>query len=213
MTRILVVNPNSSERVTAAIREALSVFGPYFDVIGTADGPDTVRSAADVARAGLAFAHGVAAHPEADAYVSACFSDPGVEIARPLTGKPVIGLQEAAVMTALARADRFGILALSEAAIPRHRLRLRAMGVLSRLAGEVALPGLSAAESGEGRVLDLAEAKAGALRQAGAEILVLGCAGMSPIGAALERRTGMPVVDPVLAAGALALGSCLGRSA
>lgn len=210
MPRILVVNPNSSAAVTASIRIALAPLGPHFDVVDVPDGPATIATAAHVAQAGLAFADLVSRTADADAYVSACFSDPGVEIARERTAKPVIGIQEAGTYAALSQVDLFGILALSERSIARHRRRLRAMGVLSRLAGELALPDVSAEASGAGdQVFDLACERISAMSGMGAEAVVLGCAGMSPLRSRLEVETGLRIIDPVTAAGALALGAVL----
>jgi len=210
MARVLVVNPNSSTVVTGSIRAALAPLGRHFDVVDVPDGPATISTAEDVARAGLAFAEMVARTPAADAYVSACFSDPGVEIARGLTTKPVVGIQEAGIYAALAQVEFFGILALSQQAIARHRRRMRAMGVLPRMAGELSLPDVSAEASGCGDIVfDVAREKILALSAMGAEAVVLGCSGMSPLRGRLETETGVRVVDPVFAAGALSLGSLL----
>lgn len=205
--RILVINPNSSEAVTQGIAEALAPLGDVFDVVRRADGPETIRSDEDVARAAQAFAIRVASE-RADGYITACFSDPGLDQARDVTALPVTGAQEAAVLEACARAERFGIIALSERAIPRHLKRIEGMGLMDRLVAELPLSDVSAADSGHdaavyGQILALA----GALRDqgAGAGAVVLGCAGMAGLVARLEADLGIPVIDPVAAAGRLAL--------
>ncbi|WP_146586201.1 aspartate/glutamate racemase family protein [Puniceibacterium confluentis] len=208
---ILIINPNSAASVTQGIREAVAHLaparGPDFEVIDLPASPATILTAQDVARAGLGFADAAQARPDAAAYVSACFSDPGVEMTRTLVKQPVIGVQEAGMLTAMARADLFGIIALAPGSVARHRLRIRAMGIESRLAAELALPGVSAEASGrDAQVYDMCVALGRELAERGAGAVVLGCAGMAPIRARLERDIGIAVIDPVQAAAAMALG-------
>ncbi|MFW2589901.1 aspartate/glutamate racemase family protein [Sagittula sp. SSi028] len=208
---LLIVNPNSSATVTQGIRDAVAhlapVTGPAFEAVDLPHMPATIMTAQDVARAGLGFAEAAQSRPDACAYVSACFSDPGVELTRTLVSQPVIGIQEAGILTAMARADLFGIIALSPASVARHRVRIRAMGVQARFAGELALPGVSAEASGRdpavyGLCVDIGRQ----LADLGAGAVVLGCAGMAPVRARLERDIGIAVIDPVQAGVAMALG-------
>nr|WP_245242984.1 aspartate/glutamate racemase family protein [Pararhodobacter sp. SW119] len=208
----MVINPNSSAVVTAGLGTALAGFqGAQFDCIDIAQSPATIMTEEDVARAGLALAERIKADPEADAYVIACFSDPGLDMARSLTARPVIGIQEAGILTALARADRFGIIALGPKSIPRHMRKMRMMGVLDRLAGEMDLGGVSAEDAGTSdEVYARTLAVGRKLRDMGAGALVPGCAGFAPRRAQLESDLGIAVVDPVQAAAAIALGAVLG---
>lgn len=202
---ILVVNPNSSATVTAAIAQALRPLGDHFSVTQLDDGPDTIRIDADAARAGEGFAAFAAAHPEAEGFISACFSDPGLDLARARVPQPVTGAQEAAVIEAAA-IGRFGIIALSERAIPRHLARIRAMGLADRLVAELPLPDVSAADSGRDAAVYAQILGLGCrLRDDGARAVVLGCAGMAELSARLEADLGIRVVEPILAAGRLAL--------
>ncbi|MGY9047914.1 hypothetical protein P775_11435 [Puniceibacterium antarcticum] len=208
--KILVINPNSAVTVTQGIATALAPLGDHFRVMDLPEAPLTIASDEDVARAGI----GVGAlvqRIEADAYITACFSDPGLDLARSLTAKPVIGIQEAGILTAMARADLFGIIALGPKSVPRHRRKIRMMGVEARLAGELALSGVSAEASGRDESV-YAEVRAAAERlgEMGAGAIVLGCAGMAPIRARLAADTGLAIIDPVMAGGAMALGAVLG---
>ena len=209
MTRILVINPNSSPEVTRGLRDALAGFqGATFDCVEIAESPATIMTEEDVARAGLRVADRIMADPDADAYVIACFSDPGLDLARSLTKKPVIGIQEAGILTALARADRFGIVALGPKSVPRHMRKMRAMGVMGRLAGELDLGGVSAEDAGRSDAVFARTVEIGTrLRDMGAGALVPGCAGFAPRKRALEEALGIVVIDPVQAACAMALGA------
>lgn len=118
---ILVINPNSSEAVTRGMQDALAAWampgGPGFECISIPESPATIATEEDIARSGTRVAE-IAREAEASAIVIACFSDPGLELARSMVDIPVIGIQEAGILTALARADRFGIIALSPVPSP-----------------------------------------------------------------------------------------------
>jgi len=211
---ILFINPNSSRAVTQGITDALTplalAHGPTFEATRIETGPATIASATDVAQAALDVAEAACARPDCAAYVTACFSDPGLDLLRSRVTQPVLGLMEAGILTAMARADLFGIVALGPASVARHRLRIRQMGVEARLAGELPLDNVSAEATGHDNDVFDATVKLGeALRARGAGALVLGCAGFAPRRAALEDHLGIAVIDPVQAAGAMAIGAVL----
>jgi allantoin racemase len=206
--RILVVNPNSSESCTQGIEAALSGFRapglPGLEVVSLPGGPPAIVTWRDwYAVAGPLCAF-VEAHPAA-AYVIACVSDPGVEAVRTVTRAPVLGPLRSAVAAALARADRFGIIAMAEASLPRQRRALSAMGVEARLAGHVPLNlGMEVLTNPVAPRAALCEAGR-RLAEAGAEAVILGCAGMAGHRAAVEAACGLPVIEPCQAAAALAI--------
>ena len=142
MARILVVNPNSSAACSAGIAAALEPFrmpgGPEFEVATLTDGPPAVYDWRDW-HAVVEPLCRLIERDLADAYVIACASDPGIEAARATTKRPVFGVFRSAVAAAVARAERFGVIAIVEASKARHLAALRAMGLESRLAAEVAL--------------------------------------------------------------------------
>jgi allantoin racemase len=209
---IVVINPNSSQSVTEGLRTALAGFcfpdGPAIECLTIAEGPPGVVTQRDVDEAALNTAKIIEARPDAGAFVLACYSQPGLDLARSLTSVPVYGIQDAGVLTALARADLFGVIAVAEASIPRHLRNLRRLGVDNRLAGEVALQGeISVADSGHGEESYAALVVAGRkLKAMGAGAVVLGCAGMAGHRARLEAELGLAVIDPTQAAVAMAFG-------
>ncbi|MEP1767955.1 MAG: aspartate/glutamate racemase family protein [Sulfitobacter sp.] len=212
---IVVINPNSSEQVTEEIARAVAPFrlsdGPTFECIGIAHGPATISTMKDSAEAALNVAEIVQSRADASAFVVACFSDPGVDLCRTLVRQPVIGIQEAGILSAMAQADLFGIIALGPASVARHRLRIRQMGVEARLAAELPLDNVSAEDAGQSAAVFEQTLEVGAkLRAAGAGAIVLGCAGFSPRRRALEQEIGIRVVDPVTAAATLALSASVG---
>ncbi|WP_068115837.1 aspartate/glutamate racemase family protein [Tropicimonas marinistellae] len=203
---IVVINPNSSTTVTQVIRDTVAPLGPRFHCVDIPDGPTTIVTQDDVDSASPRVAALAAAQSEPAAIVIACFSDPGLAETRARLNCPVVGIQEASVAAALALAPKFGIIALSEGPIERHRRQLDAMGVLHRLALEVGLSGVSAQDAGHDPALYPQILAAGErLKAAGAGTVILGCGGFGPRRAVLQRDLGLPVIDPVLAAAAVAL--------
>lgn len=211
MKPIRVINPNSNEAVTAGLDAALESLrfdgGPPIVCDTLAEGPFGIESQVDSDSVVLPLVRYVREHAESAAFVVACYSDPGVDACRSVSAAPVLGIQEAGVLTALGLGDRFGVFAIAAASVQRHRRFLRRMGVLDRLAGERAL-GLSVDESARGeRTLDrLIEVGRALVDTDGADVLVLGCAGMAVHRAPLEAALGRPVVEPTRAAVAMAVG-------
>ena len=211
---ILVINPNSSVAVTEAISTAIEPLslrqGPVFETMRVEKGPSTIATAEHAAKAGLDVAEVIRSRPDASAFVIACFSDPGLDLCRTLVPQPVIGIQEAGILSAMARADLFGIVALGPASIARHRLRIRQMGVEARMVAELPLDNASAEDAGHSDDVYEQTLKIGfRLKEMGAGAMVLGCAGFSPRRAALEKKLGIAVIDPVQAAVAMALGAVM----
>src|SRR5262249_51428014 len=142
-----------------------------------------------------------------DAFVIACYSDPGLHLCREGTARPVFGIAECGVLTALARAERFGVVAISQRSIRRHLRYLRQMGLTERFAGERPLE-MSVAESADSGTLGrLIEVGRELKNEDGADAVVLGCAGMARHRKPLEDALGIVVIDPTQAAVTMALGA------
>ena len=209
--RIHVVNPNSNEAVTRGLDATLEPLrfegGPEIVCSTLAEGPYGIETQADVASVVMPLRRLVEADNSSDAFVIACFSDPGLDVCREGTARPVFGIAECGVLTALARAGRFGVIATSQRSIARHTRYLRQMGLMNRFAGERSLE-MSVAETASGeRTLDrMVEIGRQLQEQDGAEAVVMGCAGMARHRRPLEQALGIPVIDPTQAAVTMALG-------
>jgi len=144
---------------------------------------------------------------DAAAFVIACFSDPGLFSAREATAKPVLGIAECGILTALTLGHRFGVISILTSSVPRHLRYIAAMGVGQRLAGDLPI-GLGIAELADARTTLSRMIEVGCrLRdQNGADVLVMGCAGMARYRADLEEAVQIPVVEPTQAAVAMAIG-------
>ena len=211
---ILVINPNSNQAVTDGMADALKVLkvsgGPKIECLTLAEGPFGVESQADIEAVTLPLRKLVIERDDANAYVIACYSDPGLMVCREATPKPVFGIQECGVLTALSQGDRFGVIALADASIKRHLRYLRQMGVMERLARERAA-NLSVHDSATGTETFARLCEVGTeLRDFdGAETIILGCAGMAVHRIPLAEFLGIPVIDPVQAATSMAMGAVM----
>ncbi len=213
MSRILVLNPNATETCTAAIDRAAAPFrlpgGPAVDCLTNRKGPPGIQSQAD-SDAVIPHLHAICQREPADAYVVACFSDPGVQSLRERTGRPVFGIAEAGMAAALSLGERFGMIAILPSSIARQRRTVRAYGLDARYAASRSI-GLEVPELADSTRTRAAMIEAGQrLRdENGADVLILGCAGMADQRAPLAEATGLPVVEPSQAALARALGAVL----
>lgn len=210
MSTLIVINPNSSQSVTDGIDAAvdpLRSFGIPIRCLTLPEGPPGIENQrqADLTIAPMLSL--AAAQQDAAGYVIACFGDPGLHALRDQTALPVVGIQEASVMTALTLGQRFGVIAILPLSIQRHLRAFGSMGVLDRLAGDRALGLGVAALSDEDMCLGAMIATGKQLRdEDGADVLIMGCAGMARYRDRLQDATGLPIVEPTQAAVSMALG-------
>jgi allantoin racemase len=212
MEKILVINPNSTEVVTRGIDEACAPLrmagGPAIECVTLKEGPPGIETQQHV--------DGVVApmlrlvrekEAEYAAFVIACYSDPGLHSVREATRKPVLGISECGILTALTLGQRFGVIAILQQSIPRHLRYVAALGVTERLAAELPV-GLKVVElSDEEKTFGRMVAVGKALReQHGADVVVMGCAGMARYRKPLQDEIGVPVVEPTQAAVSMAIG-------
>jgi Asp/Glu/hydantoin racemase len=206
--RILLINPNSSLSCTQAIAEAVAPLSapglPVLEVTHLPDGPPAIVTWRDWFGVAEPLCR-VVEREKAEAYILACVSDPGLEAVRTVTPKPVFGPFRCAVATALTRAERFGIIAFTEKSKPRQRRILQSMGVEDRLAATIALNLDMEVLTDPVKPRQALERAAGALAEQGAEVVVLGCAGMAGHRAAAEAAAGVPVIEPCQAAASQAI--------
>jgi allantoin racemase len=210
--RILVINPNSNAAVTAGLADALKPLmfadGPQIICETLAEGPFGIESQADADSVTMPLRRRVEGDNASAAFVIACYSDPGLHVCREATARPVLGIAECGVLTALTRAESFGVIAIAQRSIRRHLRYLRQMGLMDRLAAERPLD-MSVAEtaSGEHTLAKMIAVGQALKDEDGAGAIVMGCAGMARHRKALEEALGIPVIDPTQAAVTMAIGA------
>lgn len=209
MSLIHIINPNSSVSVTDTMQAAARAHFPqsgdrmHFAILQ--DGPAGIASQADADRAAtLVFDYIDRNRDQASAFVIGCFSDPGLFAARDRQ-LPVVGIGVTGIAWAAALSSRVGVVAMSQGAIPRHMRHYAALGLSGLIVGERGIDLPAAETGGELALARIIEAATALRDRDGAEVIVMGCAGMSRLRADVEQAIGLPVVDPVVAGITLAL--------
>lgn len=207
MSVIQVINPNTSEAMTATIATAArAVAAPGTEIIAVsaAQGVPSIESHFDEAIAAVGVleqinrgkAQGV------DGHVIACFGDPGLLAARELARGPVIGIAEAAMHMATLVATRFTVVTTLPRTLVIARHLLRQYGFEHHCAAlhAIDLPVL-ALEDGSGIAQEKVRQRCiQALREDGCGAIVLGCGGMASLARDLTQELGVPIIDGVSAA-------------
>jgi len=212
MPDILVINPNSNQAVTDNMSEAVEGLrfagGPNIRCVTLDEGPVGIETQAHIDAVVDPIVQ-LIGKSTADAFVIGCYSDPGLVASREVVKKPVFGLQQAALTTALQQCQNLGVLAMSEMSISRHLAYIERLGFLPFLAAERPL-NMSVDEGRQAtnynRVLEVGKKL---VSDDKAQSVVLGCAGLACHRKALEADLGVPVIDPVQAATAQALVAVL----
>ncbi len=192
----------------ASVEPILSQIDHQLDFIELAKSPpgiETDNHVAEVIPNIIEAVTGRSAH----AYVTSCFSDPGIPETRKVTDRPVVGIAESAYLLAMSLGERFGVISLGPSSIARHRRYLDRLGLASRLAGDRSID-MTVVEMMRTDVFDRLVSVGTTLRDRdGADTIVLGCAGLGGYRQRLQDDLGLPVVDPVQA-GVLFAGMQLG---
>lgn len=208
---IHLINPNSTASMTAqALDSALLVKHSSTKVSASnpADTPVSIEGGTDEALAvpGMLAEIRKGEAQGVDAYVIACFDDPGLHAAREIAKGPVLGICQAAVQVAMTISRRFSIITTLPRSVPiiedlvsdygadRHCRKVRAIN----------LPVLGLEEDPEEAERLLINEIEIAKREDRAEAIILGCAGMTSLCDRLRDATGVPVIDGVAAAVKLA---------
>jgi allantoin racemase len=209
--KIHVINPNTSPAMTDTIGVAArSVARPGTEIVSVcpAFGPASIESYYDeyLSIPGLLDEIAKGENARADAYIVACYGDPGIAAAREATTRPVIGIAEASLYVASMLAARFSIVTV----VPRVRVMLEDMvshyGFRHRLASIRTTPlYVLDVEKDSARALRMLRAEAiKAKEEDDAEAILLGCAGFAQFSSELEAELDIPVLDGVVCAVKLA---------
>jgi allantoin racemase len=202
--RLLVINPNATESMTAKIAAAARAAVPagvHVTALTNSAGPASIQGPEDGALAtpGLL---ALVAGADADAIVIACFDDTALAEARLLVRVPVIGIGEAAFHAAMMLGARYSVVTTLSVSVPLIEENLATYGISGSCirvrASEV--PVLDLEQPGSAAERKVSAEIARALAEDGAGAIVLGCAGMADLAARLSARHGVPVIDGVAAA-------------
>jgi allantoin racemase len=202
---IKIINPNTTASMTATIDAAArSVAAKGTEILSATSrsGAVSIEGHYDEAMSIVGLVDEIRSEPFADAYIIACFGDPGLLAAREITAAPVLGIAEAAMHAASFVATGFSVVTTLERTrviaeqlvrnygMEHHCRRVRATDIAVL---DLDKPGSNA------RKLILAECER-AITDDKSGAIVLGCAGMADLSHYLEGQLGVPVIDGVVAA-------------
>ncbi|MFE1646350.1 aspartate/glutamate racemase family protein [Microbacterium sp. P01] len=212
--RITLINPNTSRAMTAKIAAAArEVAGPGIEIVAVCpdEGPSAIESHFDEVFAAVAVVALIDKDLRdggSDAYVVACFGDPGLDAARELVDVPVIGIAEAAMHVASISGRSFAVVTTLSRTLGRAKDLVARYGMAEACVSMTGsgIPVLDLEDTGSAAYETIAGLCAEAVADRGADVIVLGCAGMADLCTTLTARVGVPVVDGVAAAVGLASG-------
>ncbi|MCJ7825920.1 MAG: aspartate/glutamate racemase family protein, partial [Anaerolineales bacterium] len=196
--RILIINPNTSEEFTRKITESVQAYAnPSSEVVAmtAVSGPRSSEGVFDE----LLSAQGtlevfLSERDRFDGFIFACYSDhPVIYAAREVTEKPVMGIAEASMYMACILGSKFSVVTTNDEWEPLLWDAARHYGLESRCASirTTGLPVLALEGKSDAEVQALIEQAARlAVEEDGAEVICLGCAGMTGLDKRLEKALG-----------------------
>jgi allantoin racemase len=201
--KIMVINPNTSESMTDHIRKELELIkrtDTELVVTCPDEGPVTIESSYDQAFAIPPTLKLVdkANREGFDAVIIAAFCDPGLEAAKEISNILVLGIQEVTLHMAAMLGARFTVVTMTEHHVPKKYQEARHYMMEQPLASVRPL-GLTVAETHtdpvrtKQQVMKIARQAA---EEDGAEVIILGCAGMVGYAQEIVKELGVTVLDP-----------------
>ena len=208
---IRVINPNTTQAMTDTIGTAASAVaapGTRISATQPGSGPVSIESHFDEAVSVLGVIDEIRAGERdgVDAYVIACFGDPGLNAARELTRAPVIGIAEAAFHAATLISTRFSVVTTlpRTTIIAEHLLDSYGMASRCRRVRAADIPVLELEENPDLALERIIEECLKAKQEDGIGAIVLGCGGMADLTPQISAAVGLPIVEGVTAAVKLA---------
>jgi allantoin racemase len=204
--QLLLINPNTSTEITAKVLSAARTFaspGTEFTAVTGAFGARYIVTRAASAIAGHAALDAYAVHgAAADAVILACFGDPGLSAMKELAHQPVVGMADASCVTAATLGRRFAIVTGGERWGPMLEEFVASIGLSERLATvrTVAPSGADIARDPDSALRLLTAACDECVTGHGADVVILGGAGLAGIATRIAADVPVPLIDCVAAA-------------
>ena len=207
--RILVVNPNTTAGMTANIAAAarrIAAPGTEIVALTSPHGPASIEGYYDEAMSLAGLLQAVREAEDYDAVIIACFDDTGLDALRCLTDKPVVGIGEAGYRMAAMLCNKFSVVTTLARSVPalEHNLTRYGMDRQCQRVRSSEVPVLELEHANPAAYKKIEDEIGRAIAEDRAEAIVLGCAGMADLAAAMSERFGVPVLDGL----ACAVGLC-----
>ena len=219
MTNILLINPNTTASITDLVLKTAKGFArpdTKLRALTGAFGPRYVASRAGYAIAGHAALDAFANdRGPKDAVVLACFGDPGLAALKEVSPVPVVGMADASILQACALGARFSIVTGGERWKSMLEEFVASHGLSARLASvrTVAPTGADIARNPKAALAVLAKGCTACVREDGADVVILGGAGLAGLAAKLAAKVEVPLLDGVACAISMAESLALQKPA
>lgn len=205
--RVLIINPNSDEEMTAAIQKSAEAYaGDRYEVVcrTTPGAPKFLETYADESSSAPGMMELVRSNEaEVDAFIVACHSDVNLDVIKEMTDKPVVGIGEASMKLASMLGHSFSVITTHRHSIPGKRAQARKYQLQDLMVSVRAPEEFDSFDTDEDLYFAMAKR---AIEEDLAEVIVLGCAGLTGMDKGLQKKLGVPVLDGVISALMLAVG-------
>lgn len=205
--KILIINPNSSVEMSAAIQNVAEIYANGdFEVktVPTPNAPEYIDYYTDQALAAPGMMQIVKENEaEYDAFIVACHCDPNLDLLKQITDKPVVGIGEASMKLATMLGHSFSVVSAGKHSIPNKRALIHKYGLDNDCASVRGPRDDFDDPTVEGPYLNAAQI---AMEEDLAEVIVLGCAGFAGMSEKMSAELGVPVLDGVVSALIIATG-------
>lgn len=208
---IRLINPNTTASMTEKIGDAaqrVAAGETRISATNPKNGPVSIESHFDEAISAVGMLDEIrrGADEDVDAYIIACFGDPGLLAARELTAVPVIGIAEAAFHFATLISTRFSVVTTlgRTCIIAEHLLQNYGFSHHCRKVRAAEIPVLDLEDDGASALDRIIDECLRAKAEDGIGAIVLGCGGMADLTEEIREAVGLPIVEGVTAAVKLA---------
>jgi len=197
--KILIINPNSDPEMTRAIQETADDFTKEeLEVLclHTPGAPEFIETREDEVLAAPGMIKLVKENDDNyDAFIIACHCDPNLDVIKEITDKPVVGIGEASMRIAGMLGHRFAIIQTTEESVPLKEALVEKYQLGDALASVRAPRDISPGCSDEEKYVAAAR---DAIAEDSADVIVLGCAGLTGLDKRMQKELGVPVLDGVI---------------
>lgn len=201
MKKVIVINPNTSNEMTASIKETVERLNSKYEVtvVNPPIGPESLESFYDYEIAASQVLKLIKKEDNHyDGILLSCFGDPGLYALKEISRCPVVGIAEASISTALLLGKKFSVLTALSKAVPMMKEMVYSYGIISRLASVRAVNcSVLEIEGNKEKLLENFIIQGRLAVEEGAEVIILGCASMTGLKDTLHIALGIPVIDPV----------------
>ncbi|MEM0090680.1 MAG: aspartate/glutamate racemase family protein [Nitrososphaerota archaeon] len=198
--KLMVIDPIGStifENETKEYFERFKEPSTEIEVRSLEHGPETIETYLDVALASPGIIDVVTKEKETfDAFIINCFADPGLDAAREISGKLVLGVAEVTMHVATIVANKFSVITTDRNSIPWTEIQALNYSVKDRLINVVAIDtGVKELVYGDSIYSKLLTVSQEEMKK-GSEAIVFGCTRMSVFAERLQGDLQIPVLEP-----------------